>query len=229
MLYTNPLYVHTITEDDRYVVVKTDSEHTLRYKKTLGRTLQGLEEDQVYRFGAFEPWNPYEWFVEFKPVEWKERTLQVHHKKGNRIAGLVAKAAIKFWTKEEGMNKLDTDESIIVSYIPMPTKSVSMAFYHKVKKGKWTYRYATNKSYIAINHDLELYTMINALFHELTHLRQTVTGQLEDNKWYGVVYDKDIVSYRDLPWEIDAFARADELTKKFIIEMDVKEIAANYY
>jgi len=222
MLYTNPLYVNSITEDDRYVVVETNCHLTLRCKKTLGRTLKGLSVGQVYQFGAFEPWNPYEWFVEFKPVEWKERNIKVYNKPKKSFISLLTKLAVEFWSREENMNQMNTTESVIISYIPFPKHSNALATYSKIR---WT-----NKSLIMINDSLDVYNILDSLFHELTHLSQVLNNRLDQSntKWDNVWVDTNKVSYRDLPWEIDARAKAAELTNKFLKQIDVRDIAINY-
>ncbi len=63
---------------------------------------------------------------------------------------------------------------------------------------------------------------IQALAHEMVHVRQYVTGQLRQVDgtmyWNDMVIDMDTVSYFDLPWEIEAHQLEEGLFEDFLSE-----------
>jgi len=69
---------------------------------------------------------------------------------------------------------------------------------------------------------------VSTLMHELIHAHQYMSGTLAlvwngdkgkwDNVWKGAVVDTDEVPYRELPWEVEAFDKADLLAGYFYEE-----------
>lgn len=75
---------------------------------------------------------------------------------------------------------------------------------------------------IELNKSLPFEDILINLAHELTHLKQFATGELNNtirpanhSKWQGVLVNEDKVDYWDLPWEIEAHGRERGLYYRF--------------
>lgn len=70
--------------------------------------------------------------------------------------------------------------------------------------------------------DVPLEEILRNLAHEMVHLKQFATGELDYNvkpahisKWHGLSVNEKTVNYWDLPWEIEAFGREKGLFYRF--------------
>jgi hypothetical protein len=70
---------------------------------------------------------------------------------------------------------------------------------------------------IEMESDMGPVFMIRTLAHELVHVKQYARGELNDScygnyqKWQGVMYNEQLISYKDLPWEKEALQLEREL------------------
>lgn len=62
---------------------------------------------------------------------------------------------------------------------------------------------------IEINKRLVTKSIIKTVIHEMVHVQQYVEGRLTQTEWMGRPHPD--LPYRELPWEIEAFAREREL------------------
>lgn len=68
--------------------------------------------------------------------------------------------------------------------------------------------------YISISHALRGEEMVRTIMHELVHARQILTGLYVPGEgktpgtWAGIQYDCE---YKDLPWEIEAYALEEQM------------------
>lgn len=92
-----------------------------------------------------------------------------------------------------------------------------------------------NDWYKAREFEIELKTtrsrkkMLQTLAHEIVHLKQFAKGELNsaNDKWRGQSIDCDVVSYHDLPWEVEAssleyilYAMYEDYKKELLGESD---------
>jgi hypothetical protein len=73
---------------------------------------------------------------------------------------------------------------------------------------------------IQVRSDLTRVCYLRALAHELTHVKQLVRNEFRDmhgSVWYwkGDLIDEQDVSYRDLPWEVEAYDSQKKLYKEY--------------
>jgi hypothetical protein len=72
---------------------------------------------------------------------------------------------------------------------------------------------------ITLNPSMTVSEILTTLFHEMVHVRQMINGTLvmgnfvRRTLWAGQEYIKS--SYEDLPWEVEAFALEELMTKEF--------------
>ncbi len=72
--------------------------------------------------------------------------------------------------------------------------------------------------------------LVETLAHEMVHIKQFVTGQIEQKGrstyWKGKKIIKSKVSYYDLPWEIDAWSKEKVLAAKVFkfIEQEYEKV-----
>ena len=62
---------------------------------------------------------------------------------------------------------------------------------------------------IEINKRLVTKSIIKTVIHEMVHVQQYVEGRLTQTEWMGRPHPD--LPYKELPWEIEAFAREREL------------------
>lgn len=62
---------------------------------------------------------------------------------------------------------------------------------------------------IEINKRLVTKSIIKTVIHEMIHVQQYAEGRLTQTDWMGQPHPN--LPYRELPWEIEAFARETEL------------------
>jgi hypothetical protein len=62
---------------------------------------------------------------------------------------------------------------------------------------------------IEINKRLVTKSIIKTVIHEMIHVQQYAEGRLTQTEWMGQPHPN--LPYRELPWEIEAFARETEL------------------
>jgi hypothetical protein len=69
---------------------------------------------------------------------------------------------------------------------------------------------------LAKNDDVE--TQIRTMAHEMVHVRQFVRKELDEDmtRWKSRRVNMDIIPYRELPWEIEAFRLGDKLFKQYM-------------
>lgn len=66
--------------------------------------------------------------------------------------------------------------------------------------------------------------LLQALAHECVHIKQYVTGEMEETNNWNIVYfrktlyDLKKIQYFDTPWEIEAYGREDGLLYRFVTE-----------
>jgi len=216
LTYTLPLLVTNISRTalPGYLVVETSEGHILKCKlkhlsgPSLAAMLEAVQDyadgNYVFRFGAFKPWNPYSWFVEMKKVEFKPRSVRVWSPFGFADKELIHNA-IKYFMNFYSINDIESNDAVIVSFYPDVFNSRKAALHNRIN----------NNSYIAISIDDKMTNNINSLFHELIHFKQYATKQMD--KWNNTsLATWDNTPYRELPWEVEAWAMADELTKRFM-------------
>lgn len=70
--------------------------------------------------------------------------------------------------------------------------------------------------------------LLRNLAHEMVHLKQFATGELNYNvkpahisKWHGISVNENVVSYWDLPWEIEAHGREKGLLHRFVSKYNI--------
>jgi hypothetical protein len=56
------------------------------------------------------------------------------------------------------------------------------------------------------------------VFHEMEHIRQDVHKDRFGDTWKGVYYDREVVSYHALPWEVAAYRKEEELYLKYLMD-----------
>ena len=92
--------------------------------------------------------------------------------------------------------------------------------------------YRPNEYTIQIDSDLSFVSMINALAHEVTHVKQWGKGEFyelvskskKDNKFYkfcNKIYAFEKVSYKDRPWEIEAHGNSIMLPLEYCHEKNL--------
>lgn len=215
--YTLPVFVKMMSRSSLpgYLVVETSEGHVLKCKESLlsGSTLlrmaAAVEEfhngHRVFRFGARKPWNPYSWFIEAKPVGWKPRSFSVYSPFSFAKKELI-KRAVVFFKDFYNINSVEGDDAVIVTFYPDVYGSRKAAFHQR----------DAGNSYIAIALHPSFKDNLNSLFHELIHFKQFATKQMEQWKVRSTKWDN--TPYRELPWEVEAWAMAEVLTNQFINE-----------
>jgi hypothetical protein len=76
--------------------------------------------------------------------------------------------------------------------------------------------YEVDEVILTISKRLSVKDIIRTLFHELVHVKQYATGNLQSagfaQRWMG----KEVTGeYENLPWEIEAFQLEEEMMKEF--------------
>ena len=71
---------------------------------------------------------------------------------------------------------------------------------------------------MAIAKDDNVETQIRTMAHEMVHVRQFVRKELDEDmtRWKSRRVNMDIIPYRELPWEIEAFRLGDKLFKQYM-------------
>ena len=66
--------------------------------------------------------------------------------------------------------------------------------------------------------------IIDTIFHELVHVKQIMDGMLNEDgcTWNGIKYDKNKISYDNLPWEKHAHMLQDYMTEEFFANREEK-------
>ena len=62
---------------------------------------------------------------------------------------------------------------------------------------------------IEINNRMREISIIKTVLHEMIHVKQYAEGRLTQTEWMGKPHPD--LPYRELPWEIEAYAREQEL------------------
>ena len=81
---------------------------------------------------------------------------------------------------------------------------------------------------IELIRDIPIEELLRNLAHEMVHLKQFATGELDYNvkpahisKWHGINVNEKTVSYWDLPWEIEAHGREKGLLYRFLNKVNI--------
>jgi hypothetical protein len=71
---------------------------------------------------------------------------------------------------------------------------------------------------MAIAKDDDAETQIRTMAHEMVHVRQFVRKELDEDmtRWKSRRVNMDIIPYRELPWEIEAFRLGDKLFNQYM-------------
>ena len=71
---------------------------------------------------------------------------------------------------------------------------------------------------ITVHKDDDVKTQIRTMAHEMVHVRQFVRKELDEDltRWKSRRVNTDVVPYRELPWEIEAFRLGDKLYKQYM-------------
>jgi hypothetical protein len=76
--------------------------------------------------------------------------------------------------------------------------------------------------YIKIDHMLKPLAMLGCLAHEMIHVRQWLTGKMEDLqrrylvRWGKRIYVQNKIRYKDHPWEREAYRYDTRLAQSFV-------------
>jgi len=223
--WTQPNTIDKYELDDNYVIVTLDTNHKLRCKKALLKPSDyaffyaSIKSKTPVKFGAFVPWNPYEWFITWESVEFKTEHVIVN---ANRNKELI-KSAIKWASKHLELNKYEVEKALIVSVGPF-AKGAGTLGYAKTMSKETTHTRDSIKvtkytGFIAIKEDQLISDVIRTLFHELVHFKQYISGELMGNTWMGQEIDTTKVPYALLPWEVEAWSRMDIMLEQYLREV----------
>lgn len=71
---------------------------------------------------------------------------------------------------------------------------------------------------VEVKRDLSEKEKLRSIAHELVHIRQYATGQLNEEMtlWEGQSVNPDVIPYLEQPWEIEAYALGDKLYGDYI-------------
>ena len=71
---------------------------------------------------------------------------------------------------------------------------------------------------VEVKRDLSEQEKLMSIAHELVHIRQYATGQLNEEMtlWQGESVNSDLIPYFEQPWEIEAYDLGDQLYKDYI-------------
>jgi hypothetical protein len=79
------------------------------------------------------------------------------------------------------------------------------------------------KYYIEVKSNMQFNNTVRTLFHEMVHLKQYVKNELHHsypscnvNKWIPEKAKTPYRTYKDMPWEIEAYAKQDILYEKYL-------------
>jgi len=151
-----------------------------------------------------------------KPATKQKKTLQVHiHGKcGGRL------------------KKIITDAAEFYLSIMMPRhdyEKLTLQIYMRNRRGMkgdegtcmvidTNYRNIPTEFELEINRDNNTKTILYNLAHEMVHVKQFATKELNEgqSRWLGKYYDDEKIDYWDLPWEIDAYGRERGLYIRYI-------------
>jgi hypothetical protein len=70
---------------------------------------------------------------------------------------------------------------------------------------------------VEVKRDLNEEEKLMSIAHELVHIRQYATGQLNEEMtlWQGESVNSDLIPYLEQPWEIEAYELGDKLYKDY--------------
>jgi hypothetical protein len=76
---------------------------------------------------------------------------------------------------------------------------------------------------IRLDTSLDIRKFVEAIMHELVHVKQYARGELKPinggmNKWNKQKYDLDKIDYWETPWEIEAYGRTPGLLYNFLLQ-----------
>jgi hypothetical protein len=126
------------------------------------------------------------------------------------------------------MDLIDYNEDLIRDMLDLPDR---LKIEFKPLSHKLNGRYFSMTNKVVINNKLTPKALMQTLFHELVHAEQYKTGRLKRelcvrkrkyvSYWNNVEIDsadfrKNYDKYRNLPWEMEAFGREEELLKEFL-------------
>lgn len=75
---------------------------------------------------------------------------------------------------------------------------------------------------IEIASNVPLKQRMQAIAHEMVHVKQYVRGELGyEGHWHGKFYNTDKLDYWDLPWEIEAHGREPGLYIRWVQEQNL--------
>jgi len=222
--WTQPNTITNYTVDDNYIVVTLYSNHKMRCKKSLLKPEDyaffygALKAKTPVRFGAFVPWNPYKWFITWEAVEFKAERVIVHANKDK----LLLKHATAWASKYLKLNTYGAEKALIISVTPFAEGAGLLGYAEPMKlKSSGNQDGETVElfhGFIGIKEQQLMSEILRVLFHELVHFKQFVSGELVGSKWKGKQIDTDVVPYRLLPWEIEAWAMMDVMLDAYISE-----------
>lgn len=71
---------------------------------------------------------------------------------------------------------------------------------------------------VEIKRDLKKNEKLMAIAHELVHIKQYATGELNEEMtmWQGQSVNSDLIPYIEQPWEIEAYDVGDKLYEEYV-------------
>jgi len=212
--WTRPTTLRSIEVIGGYLVAEIGTYHKVKCKAALLSTedwvtlTTAVKNSTPVRFGAFEPWSPYEWFIKIEPVEFKTNKVIVK----SPILKVLIKHAVAWAMKDLNLSSYSGDKSLIISldkYAPTNIGGYAKNF----TKGNET------SVFISVNYNREATSeILKVIFHEMVHFKRYVSGELKGDTWKGKEINTDVVPYRSLPWEIEAWAMMDSMLDAYISE-----------
>jgi len=223
--WTQPNTIVKYDIDDSYLIVTLNSNHKLRCKKSLigpedyAFFYGAMKSKTPVKFGAFVPWNPYEWFITWRSVEFKSEHVIVNANKNKKLI----KHAIRWASKHLELNKYDVEKSLIVTVSPFAKGAGCLGYALTMSKEtvhtQDSVKVTKYNGFIAIKEEQLISDVLRALFHELVHFKQYISGELIGNSWKGKEIDRTKVPYALLPWEIEAWSRMDIMLEQYLREV----------
>jgi len=212
--WTRTTTLRSIEVINGYLVAQIGTRHKVKCKTTLLSTedwvtlTTAVKNSTPVRLGAFEPWSPYEWFVKIEPVEFKTNKVVVQ----SLFLKELIKHAVAWAMKDLKLSSYKGDKSLIISVDKYAPSSVE-GYARNFTKGNET------SVFISVDYNGKPTSeILKTIFHEMVHFKQYISGELIDNTWKGKEIDTDVVPYRSLPWEIEAWAMMDSMLDAYISE-----------
>ena len=141
-----------------------------------------------------------------RETDYFDDKLNIHIEGSNKDKRAALLKATLWATHRLNLSKFNMDIDIDVLSIPPRDGDFILGYASTIDNN-----YRPRWFQIELNRCLDLMDSLSVLFHEMTHVKQYIRGELKIverpaacTKWLGEEIEDDVIPYDDLPWEQEA-------------------------